>query len=279
MSEELYIPKDCQNLKSITLPQIRLGIQGYPGMGKTWSALTAVNPIIIPFDGKLTPHVGRDIPIIPLHDDEYVNTVMKVPNKESGFDPDRPANKHIALLRFLKSEGSKFKPNQTLIIDGLSSLMDSFDVYWKYNPSYSKQGEVDKWAPHNAKIAYIAEMMGLLKGLKCHIILTTHESIEKDEEGRPTGKNLPLISGKSADKLAGYFTDWYRQHAIPKKDKKGNDIVLNGNYKLKDDVEYFWQVQKDDIAECCCSTGAERKQKFVRADFVKNFVDKKFELI
>ena len=57
---EQYIPKGAVSLNTITVkPQIRLGLQGYSGTGKTWAALTFPNPIVLNLDRGLGAHTGR----------------------------------------------------------------------------------------------------------------------------------------------------------------------------------------------------------------------------
>lgn len=254
------------------MPQIRLGLQGSPGEGKTWSALrTTPNPIIANFDNKLLAHQGLDIPILPFNDTNFLKEVL-------GLDSSRGSAGHEGLRKWLNGKDAlSLTEQQTLVIDSWTSVCNSHDVWWNKNPAYSKGGELDKWVEYKQLKAFAQDITGALKQLKCHVIVICHETIERDEEGRATGKLKPLMTGQFADQLAAQFTDWYRQIAIPKLDKSGKEVLVNTNYKLKENVEYFWQIQSDNLFTACTSL-AGVKNKFVRADFKRVFIDKNFEL-
>ena len=78
MTEEIYKPSGSINLsESQTKPQIRLGIQGPPGSGKTWAALTFPNPVIINLDRGLGAHAGRsDVIDVPFYSGSFVDKII-----------------------------------------------------------------------------------------------------------------------------------------------------------------------------------------------------------
>ena len=43
----MYTPKDAHNLSTAIYRQIIFGLQGEPGSGKTFSALTFPNPVVL----------------------------------------------------------------------------------------------------------------------------------------------------------------------------------------------------------------------------------------
>src|SRR5437762_13522862 len=100
----MYIPEKTFNLKDMQFPQIRLGLLGEPACGKTYSALTFPNPIVLDFDGGLTAYAGQDISVIPFYDPEWV-TNYGFPRKDKTKQPNRKA----ALLKFLNEEGIKLE--------------------------------------------------------------------------------------------------------------------------------------------------------------------------
>jgi len=279
-ASELYVPPYSVRLCDIPMTQIRLGLQGYAGLGKTWSALSAPNPLIANFDNKLTAHRHKQIPVIPFHNSVFVNEVRKTPNTaDFKVNPKLPPNIHDCFLVWLKEEGFRLTNNQTLIPDSWTSLMNSFELFYKYNPVY-QNGKENSWAPYTAKIAYAQEVMLILKSLSCHVIVTFHETDHRDKTTKElTGKIRPLMSGQFADQIAGHFTDWYRMHHVPKVKANGEEVILNKGtpfeYKIQDpNGEYFWQTKSDDTVDCCCSM--PDVPMMVRADFSKVFLKKEW---
>lgn len=266
----IFIPPHATLLSKLPMTQVRLGLQGYPGTGKTWSCLRtgAPNPLVLDYDNKLSAHRDLDVNVIQFHDPKFLFDTFKL-------DSNKGTCGYQALPLWLRKYGVELTFNQTLVLDSASSIMNSFDSWWEKNPSYSKDGKIDSYAPHKAKVAFWGELVTLLKGLKCHVILTMHESVERDDEGRLTGKVRPLMSGQFADQIAGHFTDWFRQVAMPRLDNRGQVNKINGGYEIKEPVEYFWQIQKDAVAETCTSL-KDVKVKYARADFKRVFIDGKY---
>src|SRR6266576_2890814 len=92
----MYTPQDSINLKNVTYPQIRLGIQGPPASGKTTSALTFPNVVVMDLDNGLTKYSGKDIISIPFYDYDWI--------VKYGFPPKKPGaqpNRRDAILKFL----------------------------------------------------------------------------------------------------------------------------------------------------------------------------------
>ena len=77
-----YIPPHSSPLADMSFSQIRLGIQGAPGTGKTYAAVSFPNPIVLDLDNKLGAHKTRkDILVLPFHDPDFIINKLKVHNE------------------------------------------------------------------------------------------------------------------------------------------------------------------------------------------------------
>lgn len=231
-----YIIKDAMTLESKRFKQIRLGLQAAPNTGKTTSALTAPGPVVADFDNKLSAsnalNAGKklsEITIIPFYNAEFVDKL--VARSHPAFAP----NKRDAFTKWLGSEATKLQEDQTLIIDSWTMLQAAFDQQQSYEPAISKKGSEDKFVFWAAKMDYAKGIMERLKTLNCNIIVTFHESIERDDEGKPTGKCKPVMQGAFADQIAGHFTDYFRCHAEAKPNTP---------------TSYLWQTAPDNSCNC-----------------------------
>lgn len=251
-NESLYIPPNVTSLKDITQQQVRLGIQGYPGVGKTWSALTFPNPIVMNYDNKLGVHIGKDIPTLPFYDSRWFNAFKK-----------GQEHRHDAVLRWIQTEGIKLTKDQTLIQDSWSTLQNWFDIAMRV-PYYTKDGKEDGYKFWNLKIDYALKMMEALKMLTCNVVVTFHETVERNDNGNIVGLK-PLMQGQFADQLAGCFTDWFRQVVMEKKNDKGEPI--------KGEYQYLWQVRSDNIAKCLTSKIIPNGLMYVPADYRTYFLN------
>lgn len=232
-------------LASVRFKQIRLGIQGAPNTGKTTAALTAPNPVVADFDNKLslTNAVANGVDpetvkIIPFYNPEFVDKIK--PRANPRFAP----NKRDAFTIWLINEGTKLTAEQTLIIDSWTMLQAAFDQQTGYEPATSRNGAEDKFVFWARKIEYAKELCERLKSLACHVIVTFHETVDRDDEGKPTGKVKLVMQGQFADQLAGHFTDWFRQHALAKLADPSNprSAVIGSDYQ--------WQTTSDNVCNC-----------------------------
>lgn len=230
---------------------LRVALQGPSGTGKTWSALTFPNPVVIDFDNKLGAHRSRsDVAVVPFFDNNWLqNERDKTPDlkKVADFIAKGELNRAGILLEWVKLYGPQFTPDQTLIIDSWTMLQNNFDAFGRATPVITKQtGEVDKFEFWGRKQSYSLKLLEHLKNLKCNVLVTFHETGERNEKGDLTGKLGPLMDGKVKDQLGQHFTDWYRQLAETKKDQLGK-IVKDAP------TEYYWQIRSDNLCNCTCS--------------------------
>lgn len=249
--QPLYIPPSAQSLLHAVAQPIRLGIQGYPGTGKTTSAITAPNPIILNLDNKLGAHVGKDIPVVHI----YKDSVYSVPKEE----------KYDAVIRWLNQEGTKLAPQQTLIIDSFSTWEDWFDVVQGKVVHLTNGGKEDGFKFWNLKGAFLKEACDAIKGLSCNSITIFHETVMRDDTGERVIGIRPMIQGRYADKLPGQFTCWFAQLIKPKVDKAGKDIP--------NEFDYVWQVRSDAKRACFMTTPKQppKETMFVPSNW--NFFD------
>lgn len=240
-----YLPKDTMTLDTKRFKQIRLGLAAAPQTGKTTAMLTFPNPVVCDFDNKLSATnalcAGKqlsDVAIIPFYNAEFVDKLK--PRSNPRFAP----NKRDAFLIWLNTEAIKLESDQTLIIDSWTTLQSAFDQQQGYEPAISRNGSEDKFVFWARKIEYAKEICERLKTLNCHVVVSFHETIDRDDEGKPTGKMKPVMQGAFADQLAGHFTDWFRQITVAKlKDPANPRSEIIG-------TDYLWQTSSDNTANC-----------------------------
>lgn len=267
----LYIPPGCETLdKAKTDPQIRLGLQGMPGCGKTWLALTFPNPIVANFDRGLIGHRGRsDVIEVPFYDGKFVDSIVKRDGLQG------PPNRKDALSIWLSKEATKLSAQQTLVLDSNKQIQNEYHVWYKMNPVISKSGKENDFAEWNLKINYFNDLGTSLKELKCNVIYICHETPDRDKEGNLTGMNRPLVSGQIGDAIASDYTDWYRVIAVAKpadeematrfkkKFMVNDSQLLEWKKSTPNDTIYMCQTQSDDI--CKCKTSLVNVPKFILA--------------
>ena len=240
------------------LPQVRLGIQGYPKTGKTYGALTFPNPIVANLDRGLGAHIGKGILELPFWDPKFCDSIYQ--RTSGAFTP----NRRDAFKKWLQTEAQKLEKDQTLIIDGSTGLQNAFHTQAALEPVYTKSGKKDDFAEWQLKVQYFGEVMETLKSLKCHVVYICHETPDRNKEGELNGKLRPMLTGQFGDQLGSHFTDWFRQHAFAKQADLAKvnltnwGMTLNEFKALSDSFEgneiYAWQTRSDDLANCGTTT-------------------------
>lgn len=257
---DIYVPPGSNNLENVSLAQIRLGLQGFAGTGKTWGALTFPNPIVVNIDRGLGAHSGRkDVIELPFYNKEF----------SKKYWPSEPENIKEAVMVWLQKEAGKLTTNQTLVVDGLTGLESSYHTDFKKHPVYSSNsGKLDPRVEWGLKLVYFGELCDLFNTLNCNVVFIGHESEKKDKDGEYSGKIRPLMSGAFADKIVGKFTDWFRQLAS----SKPKDFATLNVDNLKRDWRmtiaefqamcntfprntiYYWNLESDDTFDGKCSS-------------------------
>lgn len=261
------------NLSTVTeQPTIRLGLQGPPCSGKTWSAVTFPKPIIADFDGGTTALRGRDVDVVPFYNQEYVIKTFKVAVKKFDIEgiPTTVVNRRDAFRKWLDSDATKLGPERTLIVDSWTSLMNAFDLATEAEPAYTDKGVIDSYAFWRRKIMWSTDVIEQLKGLSCNVVVNFHEIQARDKAtGILLDKVQPLMEGKFVAELKVHFTDFYRMHAISKVKLDGKPAEVNGAALAVDG--WYWQVKSDAAFDAKCRVPSV-KDKFVPAGY-KFFAD------
>lgn len=260
-NQNLYIPAGCKSLAEVQdIPQIRLGIQGYPGTGKTYAALTFPNPLVANMDRGLGAHIGRsDVIDVPFYDPAFCRTV-------------NPQHKGLQSLKdtlqlWLDKEAFNLEPNQTLVWDGCSTTQKAYHKWVEDNKFsslfLSKDGKFDARKEWGEKIKYFDTLLEMLKGLRCHLVFITHEVEKKEDDGVYRGKIRPLLSGQSGDQIVKDFTDWFRQLSCDKPTDYTEDKPMWGMKRdefkkfcesFPRNTIYYWQLEGSDLFDGKCSS-------------------------
>jgi len=274
---DLYKPPGSLFAHELPESQIRLGIQGAPFTGKTWASLTFPNPVILSLDRKVSAHAPKDAIIIPFHDVRFIDSLVRRAGTQA------PPSTKEAITRWLTTEGVKLSNQQTLILDGSTSIEEAFHIWYNFNETElasTKSGEIDGFVQWNLKKSYWGELFACMKAIPGNVIYIVHEGERSDKNGVATGKLYPLLTGQVGNKLAGNFTDWFRTTVISKpKDKdeakKLRDWAGIDEQTLQEWIEstpkeyqsiHLWQTQGDSVCDCGTST-LTNCPKFILADY------------
>ena len=274
---DLYKPPGSLSLTEMGQSQIRLGIQGAPFTGKTWSSLSFPNPIILSLDRKVSAHADSNVIVIPFHDVGFVDKIIKKPGVQA------PPSVKEAIPIWLRTEGIKLSKEQTLIIDGSTSIAEAFHAWYFFNETElasTTRGEIDGFVQWNLKVSYFGELFAAFKSIPGNVIYILHETEKTDKDNKSTGKLRALITGQVKDSIAGNFTDWFRSIVIGKpKDKEqrdktkvwaGIDDATLDEWIAASPSTYqsihLWQTQGDELCDCG-SSSLVNAPKYILADY------------
>lgn len=252
----MHIPKDA--IISITQP-LRIALIGAPGSGKTTSCLSFPNRIWYDFDHKLPSNESS----IPIWSAEYTDKLAK--RTMSSWPP----NRRDAFKKHLRENHSLFTEDQTLIIDSWTMLQNAHDCQTRLEEEHSEKPDMRTY--YRRKIQYSAEICEMLEACKCNVIVTFHESIERDASGEPTGKLAPLMDGKFKDQLLGHFTDCWRQLCHPyERESNGRIKIVDGKKQVKHG--WYWQLGSDELVNTNTNPNLgqiirEKKVTMVKANY------------
>jgi hypothetical protein len=252
---EIYIPPNCVTLKDITETQIRLGLQGYGGSGKTCAALSFPNPIVLNTDRGLGFHLGRsDVIDVPFHSVDFCKKL------KNGYMPWMLKD---VLTAWLEKEAPKLVKGQTLVIDGSTGLQNAYHRWFLMNQDkfLTKGGQVDGFAEWQQKKVWFGDLMDIFKSLNCDVVYLCHEVDQKDKNTVTgpvySGKVRPLLTGAFGDELVSHFTDWFRQLNQDKNpDVEDSKLKYWGMPRSEyqkmlgtfpANSIYFWQTEGNDV--------------------------------
>lgn len=269
----MFIPDGCKSLKDSPVPQIRLGLQGYGGTGKTWSALTFPNPMVLNIDNGLGAHAGReDVIDVAIYDEDYCKKIFG--NKFTKH------NRRDVVDLWIDKIAPKIEKGQTLIIDGNTGLQNAYHLWYSVNVVVGQGGKVNDFAEWKLKQVFFGGIFEAIKTLQCDVVFLFHESEKKEKSGEYLGKIRPLMTGAMGDELLGHFTDFFRQHSGNKPKEMSpeklalwgmtpNDFsIMAGNFKGNN--IYYWQTEGDDMFDAKRSSLVDAP-RFIPADY-KSFL-------
>lgn len=280
---EIYRPPGSVTLDNQDINfQVRLGLQGMPGTGKTHASTTFKDPLFISFNRGLASHVGRqDIIEVPFWDGAFCDKI----EKRAGLQ--MPPARKDALVKWLQANAGKLTTRQTVIFDGSNDIEFEYHRWWHQNKEnyITQSGDIDGFKEWRLKIDYFGEIMSYIKEIKSDVIYIIHESPDRNEKGILNGYVRPLLTGQYQDTLVGNFSDWYRCHSFAKPanpeavTKCKEFFTKSMGYPVTDatlaewikstpedhHAFYLWQTQSDNIFKAKCSLiGAP---KFILANY------------
>lgn len=243
----MYLPPTT--IPSTKAKVVRVGLQGEPATGKTYSSLTFPNPIVGNLDNGLSAFPGT--PSIPFYDPEFICSLNngKFKPKSANEPPlyiGRMSGGEIeegALLWWLRTEGLKLEADQTYIHDSWSSTQDALDteLWLKRNAKVSHDGKIDDRAPWGNKGKISKEIMKYLCSLRCNVVVIFHEIQQRNDKPpyNLLDKTKPLMQGAFVAEIKRFFTDYFRTVT--------EEILAqqpDGKHRCVE-VKYFWQVRSD----------------------------------
>lgn len=248
---QLYEPP---NLVLSARTDNRIAIIGGPGSGKTTSCLTFPNRIWVDFDHKLPPNEKT----LPFWNSQFSDSLAKRTFANV-------VNRRDAFKFWFRDNHHKFHENQTLIIDSWTMVMNAFEVQTCTEDDVLDQNDrSNKFWLHKQRLRYCRDIFDLMRACRCLIVVTLHESPDRDEQGELNGKIRPLMDGQFKDQLLGQFTDVWRQRSnIFETDEKRmvrrdpatkQKIPKRINHKGNPNWVWFWQLLGDQEFDTNCNS-------------------------
>lgn len=187
-------------------------IVGRPFTGKSTAAATFPNPVFLDFDHKAPVNTTT----VPFWNAEFCDKLA--PRK----NPNHTPNRKDALINYFKRHVVTANPadripyDHTLILDSITALEEAIhrQIEQEGIPISPKTGKPDGFYLWARKIDYLRDFFAIAQAWAGTFICIMHEQDEKNEEGNPTGRIRPLMTGSYADQLPSKFTCMFRQRTI-----------------------------------------------------------------
>jgi len=171
---------------------------------------------IVPIKSTLTTATLRD----------RATKVIKTPKQFSAAPPARQPQGYTEFadiidgLAVLKGQGKKDPDGCSVLIapDSLTTLLEHLKRLVMFMSHEGKFG-FDEWAAWLSNLEELFHYLQALLGMYKHVIVTAHETVERDEDtGRVVGI-YPLIEGSMRYKVGDYFNEIY--HCMVEVPKEG----------------------------------------------------------
>lgn len=233
----MYSPSYGTKLSDITDFQIRLGLMGPSGTGKTTSMLMFPNPVVINIDNLLLAHRHRtDVIDLPFWDKDWITNKLGYKYSNNILYPIRDA-----VLWFLRNEAIKLQVDQTLCLDSWTTLQAEFDKQQELEPVRTSTGAINDYGFWDKKIDFSEAVLTALKNLRCHVVVTFHEQdVYAGSSNKVLARVEPLMQGKFVKKIGLFFSDFYQTY-VTYNEKKSPDGKINS------ETEYWWRTKSTDI--------------------------------
>ncbi len=206
----------------------RLLICSFPGEGKTYQTLTTCpNPVFCDFDNGISDPRLKSLGFqhLKFYDEKWCDSVYK---------KSQPCN---AFGEFLKIDGIKLAPEQTLCVDSLSLLSDNMEeLKWSMTPTPKGSTEKDGFAFWDMVKDYYIDLGKQFIKLKCGVVMTAHlEEVRKKESGAFM-HYAPLVNGKFKQRIGQFFTDVVRIKTI--QNVIGDKVTTTYKWQVKPDTDF-----------------------------------------
>lgn len=217
-------------------------LYGAPGSGKTTLACTAPKPLLLLDIDNRNMNYGEGITHQPLTEKLVEETLSKrlelrglVSMQPKGY------NSFCEQISALEEEC----PYKTVVVDSLTRLTEHIVRLILFHARTAKLERIRAMRPCDwgTLLMNLEELIGTLFSLSTeYLIITAHESTDKDDESATYRDVKPFIQGSMKDKIGGYFSEVY--YLRPQK-IGGDKTNLSYNVLTHNDGKHISRTARD----------------------------------